>query len=133
MDLPNFVEPQLASYQWLIEKGIKDAFKEFSPIKDYSGKKFELQFVSFEIGEAKYDEFYAKENKLTYEAPMKARVKLISHALNSEKEQEIFMADFPLMTGHGTFIVNGVERVVVPQLARSSGIFFTAQEIKGKR
>ena len=131
--LPNFVEPQLTSYQWILEKGLKDVFKEFSPIKDYSGKKFELEFLSFEIGNPKYDEFYAKENKLSYEAPLKARVKLVNRSLASEKEQEIFMADFPLMTQHGTFIVNGVERVVVPQLARSSGIFFTAQELKGKR
>ena len=133
VDLPNFVEPQIASYKWLIEKGLKEVFKEFSPIKDYSGKKFELQFVSFEIGNAKYDEFYAKENKLTYEAPLKARVNLVNRTMGGEKEQEIFMADFPLMTAHGTFIVNGVERVVVPQLARSSGIFFTLQELKGKR
>lgn len=133
VSLPNFVEPQLASYQWLVEKGLKEVFKEFSPIKDYSGKKFELEFVSFEIGAPKYDEFYAKENKLTYEAPLKARVKLVNKTMGGGKEQEIFMADFPLMTAHGTFIVNGVERVVVPQLARSSGVFFTAQEIKGKR
>ena len=131
--MPHLVENQTNSYKWLIEKGMADVFKEFSPIKDYSEKKFSLEFTSFEISEPKYDEFYAKENKLTFEAPLRAKIKLSNKILNSSKEQEIFMADFPLMTNHGTFIINGVERVVVPQLARSFGVFFDAEEIKGKK
>ncbi|MEK7538784.1 MAG: DNA-directed RNA polymerase subunit beta [Patescibacteria group bacterium] len=131
--LPNLVETHLKSYQWLIEEGLKDAFKEFSPIRDYSEKKFEFEFLGIELSKPKYDEYYAKENKLSYEAPLKARVKLINKTFKSEKEQEIFMADFPMMTSHGTFIVNGVERVVVPQISRSSGVSFTVDEIKGKR
>lgn len=132
-ELPNLVENQLFSYKNLIEKEIPDILKEFSPISDYSEKKFDLEFVSFEISEPKYDEVYAKENKLTYEAPMRGRVRLHNKILNTKKEQEIFMADFPLMTVHGTFIVNGVERVVIPQLARSFGVFFDTEETKGQR
>ncbi len=132
-DLPNLVENQLMSYKTLIDRDIPEIFKEFSPIKDYSEKKFELEFLSFEISSPKYDEVHAKENKLTYEAPMRVKLRLKNKILNTTKEQEIFMADFPLMTVHGTFIVNGVERVVVPQLARSFGVFFDADEIKGHR
>ncbi len=133
VELPNLVENQVDSYKWLLKDGLKEIFKEFSPIKDYSGKKFELEFTDFEISEPKYDEHYAKENKLSYEAPMRVKVKLVNKTIKSSKEQEIFMADFPLMTGHGTFVINGVERVVVPQLARSFGVIFTASEIKGKK
>jgi len=133
VELPNLVEVQIDSYKWLVEEGLKEVFKEFSPVKDYSEKKFELEFTKLEISEPKYDEHYAKEFKLTYEAPLRVFVKLENKTLDSSKEQEIFMADFPLMTSHGTFIINGVERVFVPQLARSFGIFFTAQDVKGKR
>ncbi|KKU81865.1 MAG: DNA-directed RNA polymerase subunit beta [Parcubacteria group bacterium GW2011_GWA1_47_8] len=133
VSMPNLVETHLKSYKWLVEEGLKDAFKEFSPVKDYSDKKFEFEFTGIELSKPKYDEYYAKENKLSYEAPLKVRVKLINKILKTEKEQEIFMADFPMMTSHGTFIVNGVERVVVPQISRSSGISFTVDEVKGKR
>jgi len=131
--MPNLVETHLKSYEWLLEHGLKEAFKDFSPITDYSEKKFELQFTGIELSKPKYDEYYAKENKLSYEAPLKARVKLINKTIKTEKEQEIFMADFPMMTCHGTFIVNGVERVVVPQISRSSGVSFTVDELKGRR
>ncbi|MDP3958471.1 MAG: DNA-directed RNA polymerase subunit beta [bacterium] len=133
VELPNLVETQARSYRWLVETGLKEIFKEFSPIKDYSDKKFDLEFVSFELSGPKHDEFYAKQQKLSYEAPLRARVKLTNKTSNTSKEQEIFMADFPLMTAHGTFIINGVERVIVPQLARSFGVFFNSQELKGKK
>lgn len=129
--LPDLVELQLASYRWLVTDGLKDVFKEFSPIKDYSEKKFELTFADFAVEEPKYDEHYAKEQNLTYEAPLVATVKLKSK--NFDHEQKIFLADFPLMTSHGTFIINGIERVVVPQLARSFGVFFTGNDIRGKK
>lgn len=132
VDLPNLVEPQLRSFEWLLEGGLREIFKEFSPINDYGDKKFELSFTRYEIGEPKYDEYFAKENMLTYEAPLRAIVKLKNKTFAGEKEQEIFLADFPLMTDHGTFIINGVERVIVPQLARSSGVFFTSNDIKGR-
>lgn len=130
-ELPNLVEPQCDSYEWLIKEGLKEVFKEYSPIRDYSEKKFDLEIVRFELGEPKFDEYYAKENMLTYDAPLRVIVKLKNKTLGSEKEQEIFLADFPMITDHGTFIINGVERVIVSQLARSSGAFFTAQEFRG--
>jgi len=131
--LPNLVKPQLDSYKWLLEEGIRIIFNEFSPVKDYSGKKFELEFVNFELSDPKYDEFYAKEHKLTFEAPLRVRIKLKNKVLKTEKEQEIFLADFPLMTTHGTFIINGNERVIVGQLTRSFGVSFTERIIKGKK
>jgi len=133
VEIPNLLETQIDSFKWLLEKGIKEVFKEFSPIKDYSEKKFELEFNSYFLGEPKYDEHYTKVNKLTYEAPLKVEVTLRNKTIGSEKKQEIFLSDFPLMTTRGTFIVNGVERVIVPQLTRSSGVFFTSQEVKGKK
>jgi DNA-directed RNA polymerase subunit beta len=133
VSFPNLIENQLVSFNWLVEKGIGEVFKEFSPINDYSEKKFQLDFTSFSLSEPKFDEEYSKINKLTYEGSLKARVKLLNKSIGTSKEQEIFMADVPLMTRHGTFIINGVERVIVPQLTRSFGVFFTDQEIKGKR
>ncbi len=130
--LPNLVEHQLTSFDWLINEGISEVFKEFSPIRDYGEKKFDLSFEKYEIGEPTMDEYAAKRNNRTYEAPLKAVIKLKNKTLGTENEQEIFIADFPMMTDHGTFIINGVERVVVPQLARSSGVFFTSQILKGK-
>ena len=131
--MPNLVVSQVESFKWLIEKGLKEVFEEFSSIKDFSEKKFQLDFVSFELAEPKMDEYLAKERKLSYEAPIKVRVRLKNHILKTEKEQEIFMADLPLMTTHGTFVISGIERVIVPQLARSTGVSFTSQELKGKR
>lgn len=133
IEFPNLIEAQVKSFKWLVETGIKEVFKEFSPISDYSQKKFQLEFTSFSLGEAKCDENYAKVNKLSYQGLLKARVKLTNKILGTVKEQEIFMSELPLMTSHGTFIINGVERVIVPQLARSFGVFFTESENKGKK
>ena len=130
---PNLIESQLKSFKWLVEDGIKEVFKEFSPITDYSGKKFQLEFTSFSLGEPKADENQSKVDKLSYQGLLKARVKLTNKILGTVKEQEIFMSEVPLMTAHGSFIINGVERVIVPQLARSFGVFFTESESKGKR
>jgi DNA-directed RNA polymerase subunit beta len=133
VEMPNFVEPQLTSYAWLLKDGLKEVFKEFKSVSDYSGKKFDLEFTGFELEAPKHDEQYAKINKTSYEATLKGRVKLINKILGTDKEQEIFLADFPLMTDHGTFIIAGIERVMVPQLARSFGVFFTVEELRGKR
>ncbi|MCE9548983.1 DNA-directed RNA polymerase subunit beta, partial [Candidatus Nomurabacteria bacterium] len=130
---PNLIEAQVKSFAWLVKEGVGEVFKEFSPISDYSAKKFQLEFTSFSIGEAKNDENYCKVNKLSYQGFLKARVKLTNKILGTVKEQEIFMTELPLMTNHGTFIINGVERVIVPQLARSFGVFFTESDIKGKK
>ncbi|MHB0977932.1 MAG: DNA-directed RNA polymerase subunit beta [Minisyncoccota bacterium] len=132
-EMPNLVVSQVDSFKWLIEKGLKEVFEEFSSITDFSGRKFQLDFVGFELAEPKMNEYEAKDRKLSYEAPLKVTIRLKNFIMKTEKEQEIFMADFPLMTSHGTFIVSGIERVVVPQLARSFGVFFTSQEVKGKK
>lgn len=132
-DMPDLVVSQVDSFKWLIENGLKEVFEEFSSIKDFSERKFQLDFIGFELEKPKFDEYEAKEKKLSYEAPLKVRVRLKNLIQKTEKEQEIFMADFPLMTSHGTFIISGIERVVVPQLARSFGVFFTSQDLKGKK
>ncbi|MFA6432690.1 MAG: DNA-directed RNA polymerase subunit beta [Candidatus Paceibacterota bacterium] len=131
-EMPHLVESQLLSFTSLIEKGMPNLLKEFSPIKDYAEKKFELSLGGLEVIPPKFGEHYAKDNKLNYEGQIKIKVTLKNKSLNVVKEQEIFLADLPFMTDHGTFIVNGVERVIVPQLARSFGIFFTATEVKGR-
>jgi DNA-directed RNA polymerase subunit beta len=130
---PDLVGHQHASFVWLLKDGLAELFKEFSPIADYSGKKFELRFDGFEIGGPKYDEAFARENMRTYEAPVKATVTLLNKTVGSEKSQEIFLADMPIMTPHGSFVVSGVERAIVPQLARSFGAFFTSEFIRGKQ
>src|SRR3989344_4555520 len=130
---PDLVGHQRSSFNWLLKDGLVELFKEFSPITDYSGKKFELRFEDFEIGESKFDETFARENMRTYEAPVKVTVKLINKTFGSEKSQEIFITDIPMMTPHGSFIVSGVERAIVPQLARSFGAFFVSELLRGKQ
>ncbi|MFA7309520.1 MAG: DNA-directed RNA polymerase subunit beta, partial [Candidatus Paceibacterota bacterium] len=130
--LPSLVESQIKSFTDFVEGGAERVFKEFSPITDHSGKKFELKLVKFTFGDLRWDEQYAKRAMKTYEAPLSMIVKLKNKTTGDEKEQEIFLADFPWMTAHGTFIINGVERIVVPQLARSYGVFFESAPYKGK-
>lgn len=132
VELPDLIESQRQSYQWFAETALKEIFQEFSPISDYSEKKFELRYKKYELGSPKCTPEYAKENKLTYDAPLHAQVILKNKTFESEKTQDIFLADVPLMTEQGTFIINGIERVIVPQLARSYGIFFTATDVKGR-
>src|SRR3989344_5345748 len=130
---PNLAKDQIESFNWLVDKGIKEVFNDFAEINDFSGKKFKFEFLGFELEKPRFDEYFAKEKKISYEAPLKARVKLTNKTMGTEKEQEIFMADFPVMTPHGTFIISGVERVIVPQLVRSFGVFFTGTELKGRK
>ena len=130
--LPFLVGEQIRSYRLLMEEGLKEIFDEFSPIKDYS-KDLELRFTDYTIEEPKHNEFEARLHDLTYEAPLRVKVKLMRKSTGEEKTQEIFFTDFPAMTSRGTFIINGVERVVVSQLARSSGVYFTSQFVKGRR
>ncbi|OGD24438.1 DNA-directed RNA polymerase subunit beta [Candidatus Azambacteria bacterium RBG_16_47_10] len=131
--LPNLVEAQLNSYQWFIEKGLRELFDEVSPIKDYSGKDLALSFLDYYFDEPKNSERKAKEHGLSYEAPLRVKVRLENKKGGEIKDQEIYLGDFPIMTKRGTFIVNGVERVIVSQIIRSSGVFFTAEMIKGKK
>src|SRR3989338_32142 len=133
LPLLNLVKMHTDSYQWLVTEGLTELFQEFSPINDYSQKKFTLEFTGFSLDEPKHDGFSARAKNLTLDAQLKVKLKLTNKEIGQVKEQEIFFADFPVMTGRGTFIINGVERVVVPQLARSFGVQFNANLIKGKK
>ena len=133
VEFPDLVGHQRESFHWLLKNGLTELFKEFTPISDYSGKKFELRFDGFELGEPKGTEQEASENMRTYEAPLKVNVTLLNKTMGSEKSQSIFLADLPMMTPHGSFIVSGVERAIVPQLARSFGAFFISEEVKGRQ
>lgn len=129
IDFPitNLIEPQIASYEWLLSKGIKDLLSEISPIEDFTGKNFSLYFYGYTLGEPKYNPKLALEKGVTYSAPMKVKSRLINKETGESLEQEVFLGDLPLMTKSGTFIINGVERVVVTQLTRSPGIFYTEE------
>ncbi len=126
-------ETQTSSWEWFVKKGLKELFDELSPIRDYSGKDLELYFLDYYFDEPKYDEETSRFKSLSYEAPLRAKVKLVKHRNKSVKEQEVYLGDFPIMTKKGTFIINGIERVVVSQLIRSAGIFFTAEVFKGRK
>jgi DNA-directed RNA polymerase subunit beta len=131
--IPNLIEPQLNSYAKFLEKDLRNIIREFTPIRDYSEKKFELVIEGLTLGKPELSPEEAKQNKRTWEAQLKARVILRNKVLGTEREQEVMMTEVPMMTANGTFIINGVERVIVPQLARSYGVFFTETEgRKGK-
>ena len=127
--LPNLIEVQLDSYRWFLEEGIRELLDEISPIIDFSGKKLELQFLDHSIGEPKYDPETCKSKNLTYEAPLKVHVQLINKESGEIKEQDVFLGGIPLMTPKATFIINGIERVVVSQIVRSPGVFFSANSM----
>ncbi|MBU1563979.1 DNA-directed RNA polymerase subunit beta [Patescibacteria group bacterium] len=132
-ELPDLIEVQKKSYQWFWEKGLRELLDEFSPISPWGNKDIELYFLDYHLEESKYNEIEAKAHNVSYEAPLYCRVKLANKKTKEAKEQDIFLGDFPLMTQRGTFIVNAVERVVISQLIRSSGVFFTSQMSKGRQ
>ncbi|MDA1060293.1 MAG: DNA-directed RNA polymerase subunit beta [bacterium] len=125
VNIPNLIEIQLNSYEWYLNEGIRELLDEISPIQDFSGKKLELHFLEHSISEAKYDAETAKNKNLTYEASLKVHVQLINKETGEIKEQDVFLGNIPLMTNRGTFIINGIERVVVSQIVRSPGVFFS--------
>ena len=131
--MPSLVAMQIDSYKWFLDHGLRELFDEMSPVTDYTSKELELYFREFYFDEPKFDELKAKENSLSYEAPLRIKIELVNKKTKKAKEQEIYLGDFPLMTDRGTFIVNGVERVVVSQLIRSAGVFFTATSYRGKK
>jgi DNA-directed RNA polymerase subunit beta len=133
VEKPHLARLQLEAYEWFKEKGLKELFKEVSPIKDYSGKELELHFDSFHFSDPKYTEEEAYFKSITYEAPLRAQVRIVNKKTGSKLEQEVYLGDFPIMTDRGTFIINGVERVVISQLIRSPGVYFTTAIVKGTR
>jgi len=125
IDLPDLVAIQTNSYEWFLEEGIRELLDEVSPITDFSGKKLELHFLEHSLGEAKHDPNKCRSKNLSYEAPLKVHVQLINKESGEIKEQDVFLGPVPLMTPEGSFIVNGIERVVVSQIVRSPGVFFS--------
>ncbi|MCP3029556.1 DNA-directed RNA polymerase subunit beta [Halobacillus sp. A5] len=133
LDLPNLIEIQTASYEWFLEEGLKEMFKDISPIEDFTGN-LSLEFVDYSLGEPKYPVDESKDRDVTYNAPLRVKVRLLNNETGEVKEQEVFMGDFPLMTDTGTFIINGAERVIVSQLVRSPSVYFNKKIDKnGKR
>ncbi|WP_337017727.1 DNA-directed RNA polymerase subunit beta [Oceanobacillus massiliensis] len=133
LELPNLIEIQTASYEWFLEEGLREMFADISPIEDFTGN-LSLEFVDYSLGEPKYPVDESKERDVTYNAPLRVKVRLINNETGEVKEQEVFMGDFPLMTDTGTFIINGAERVIVSQLVRSPSVYFNEKIDKnGKR
>lgn len=131
-ELPNLIEAQLNSYKWFFDKGLKELLEEINPIKDFTGKNLEMYFGDYFLDKSKYDEKTARERNTTYEAPLYCSVKLVNKVTGKTKTQDVYFGDFPLMTPRATFVINGVERVVVSQLIKSPGVFFTAENSRGK-
>ncbi|MEW6309080.1 MAG: DNA-directed RNA polymerase subunit beta [Bacillota bacterium] len=133
LDMPNLIEIQQKSYQWFLHDGLREMFRDVSPIQDFTGNLV-LEFISHGLGDPKYSVDECKERDVTYAAPLRVKVQLINKETGEVKEQEVFMGDFPLMTIHGTFIINGAERVIVSQLVRSPGVYYHEQiDPSGKR
>jgi len=132
LPLPNLMIHQKNSWREFVETGLGEIFAELNPVEDYTGQKLELRFGKYAFQEPKNSEQFAKENNITFDAPLHATVELTNKVTGEVKEQEIYLGDYPWMTDRGTFIINGTERVVVSQLIRSAGIFFTADVIAGR-
>ncbi len=133
LPLPNLIAHQKDSWRDLVETGLSEIFSEVNPIDDYTGQKLSLRFGSYEFREPKVNERDAKENNLTFDAPLHAKVELTNKVTGEVKEQEIYLGDYPWMTDRGTFIINGTERVIVSQLIRSAGVFFTADKTPARK
>src|SRR4051794_16444522 len=135
LPLPNLIQTQLDSFRWFQTEGIRELFEEISPITDFAGK-MSLEFIVPEepFGKPKYGESECRLRDMTYSAPLTVKARLVKKVtaegepLGEITEQEVFMGDFPLMTDQGTFIINGAERVVVSQLVRSPGVYFTSDD-----
>lgn len=132
LPLPNLIAHQKDSWRWFVEEGLSEIFSEINPIDDYTGQKLSLKFGKYYFGEPKNTDQFAKENNLTFEAPLHATVELTNKTTGVVEEQEIYLGEYPWMTERGTFVINGTERVVVSQLIRSAGVFFTAETVAGR-
>ncbi|MEW6230223.1 MAG: DNA-directed RNA polymerase subunit beta, partial [Bacillota bacterium] len=136
LDMPDLIEIQRKSYDWFLKDGLKEMFRDISPITDFTGNLV-LEFLEHRLDQPKYDVAECRERDVTYAAPLRVKVRLINKEggeIREAKEQEVFMGDFPLMTEKGTFIINGAERVVVSQLVRSPGAYYSEQvDPNGKR
>ncbi len=131
--MPDLIEIQKDSYRWFLKEGLAELFDEINPVTDFIGRDLELYLEDYYLDEPKFSEVESREKNITYEAPLRVKARLLNKKTNRAINQEVFLGDFPLMTDKGTFIVNGIERVVVSQLIRSAGVMFTAEFIKGKK
>ncbi len=131
INLPNLVDHQNTSFQWFVDEGLGEILSEISPIDDYTGTKLSIRFKDYHFEEPKITEVEARENNVSYDAPLKAVVELTNKVTGEVKEQEIYLGDYPWMTSRGTFVINGAERVVVSQLIRSPGVFYTSDSVGG--
>ncbi|MBI2724125.1 MAG: DNA-directed RNA polymerase subunit beta [Chloroflexi bacterium] len=127
LDIPHLISMQVTSFEWFQKEGLRELLKEISPIEDFTGTRMKLRFADYTFGEPKYPELECRERDMTYSAPLRVNVELEVKETGEVKEQELFMGDFPLMTPNGTFVINGAERVVVSQLVRSPGVYFTLE------
>jgi len=131
LPVADLIETQIRSFNWFKREGLRELFEEINPITDYTGKNYELKFLDYEFGQPKFDKEECRNRDMTYAAPLRINTRLTIRTGENAgeiKESEVFMGDFPIMTEEGTFIVNGTERVVVSQLVRSPGIYFTSGE-----
>ncbi|PIP34878.1 DNA-directed RNA polymerase subunit beta [Candidatus Falkowbacteria bacterium CG23_combo_of_CG06-09_8_20_14_all_41_10] len=133
MPMPDLIEIQKDSYKWFLDEGLAELFDEISPITDFNNRDLELYFEDYFLDKPKFSEVESRAKNITYEAPLRVRTILLNKRTGHKIKQEVFLGDFPLMTDKGTFIINGIERVVVSQLIRSAGVMFTSDFIKGKK
>jgi len=133
MPMPDLIEIQKDSYKWFLDEGLAELFDEISPITDFNNRDLELYFEDYFLDKPKFSEVESRAKNITYEAPLRVRTTLLNKRTGHKIKQEVFLGDFPLMTDKGTFIINGIERVVVSQLIRSAGVMFTSDFIKGKK
>ena len=132
LEIPDLIEHQTKSFQNFVQEGLGEIFAEVNPVEDYTGTKLELRFKDYRFEDPKITEVEARENNISFDAPLYANIELTNKVTGEVKEQEIYLGDYPWMTTRGTFIINGAERVVVSQLIRSPGIFFTSTVVGGK-
>ena len=131
VELPNLIELQLDSYSWFLDEGIRELLDEINPIEDFTRKNLELHFMKHLIDPPKYDEATARAKNATWESTLRAQVQLVNKVTGEVKEQEVYLGSLPVMTDRGTFIINGVERVVVSQIVRSPGVIFDIDDDTG--
>ena len=124
LDIPNLIQSQIQSFQWFKAEGLAEVYQEISPIKDYTGNKYELYFLDHYFRPPKYSPEECKEKEITSSAPLYVKTRLVMKETEEIKEQENLYGRLPMMTTNGTFVVNGAERVVVSQLVRSPGAYF---------
>ncbi len=133
LPIKDLIEVQINSYNWFFREGIKELLEEINPVEDFTGKVLQLEFLDVSMDQPRYGEDVTRDKNLTYEAPLRCQVRLTNKITGRTKEATVFLGDFPLMTDRGTFMVNGIERVVVSQIVRSYGVLFVSEEVAGRK